>query len=115
MDEVREHLEMALKAISKQKDALSEKMNDLARQEAGIHDLLNRGSNGSGGESHPLIPFILQQMERNGTINIPHLQQTADGEGIEYSDGRTFNALLMTLERHGRVERLPTGLWKLSE
>ena len=50
------------------------------------------------------------------TVPYPRLTArvaAADREGIKYTDGRTWNAILLNLFGYDSVERVGEGVWKL--
>ncbi len=117
MNDVQKHLESAIEAISKEKKALFEQIQELETQEEGIQALINPAGDSrnlklNGGGEDPLIAMVKSALNSNPIVTVALLREIADKDGISYKDGRSINAIFINMARNRRVTSLGDGKWQ---
>ena len=119
METVRKHLDSALEAIAQEKKELTARLRALTAQEEAVNaarDVTQSNGNAARAEAKSdgsrTMDFVILQLRSNETLTSEKLSRLADAAGIEYKDGRTWNALLMSLASNGRAENLGNGVWR---
>jgi hypothetical protein len=119
MSDLRSFHAATLSQIEKEKADLLAKLQELEEQEATIKGWLGKNGHGHHGprkvhddsDVNPLTAFVVRELDRSESVTSDSLRKIAEREGVEFKDGRSFNAVLMNLLQNKRAKRLGPGVW----